>query len=199
MRVIATAVAIGVGIIVLLDVFITNPLLDLLGTTFREWTIILTAFALLLGLYNLLLVHLTRLVKRHEPGFGYSAMVLLTFVIVVSVGLWFGLPSPEMQWVFSYMYLPLQATFFALVAFFLATAAYRALRAKSIETLLMLAAALIVLLGQMPLSDGLAGLRQWVLDVPSTAGVRGILLGVGLGAMATGLRLIVGLDRPYSE
>jgi hypothetical protein len=199
MRVIATAVAIAVGIIVLLDVFITLPLLDQLGTTFREWTIILTAFALLLGLYNLLLVHLSRLVKRHEPGFGYSAVVLVTFVIVLSAGLWFGLPSPQMEWLFSYLYLPLQGTFFALMAFFLATAAYRSLRAKSLETLLMLAAALVVFLGQMPLSDSLAGVRQWVLNVPSTAGVSGILLGVGLGAMATGLRLIVGLDRPYSE
>lgn len=199
MRWIAPAVAIAVGFIMLVDVFIANPLLDALGSAFREWTIILTAFGLLLGLYNLLTVHLTRVVRRHEPGAGYSIIVLLTFVIVVIAGMWFGLPSAEMQWVFNYLYVPLQGTFFALVAFLLAAAAYRALRARSIETLLMLAAALIVFLGQMPLSGGLAGVRQWILDVPSTAGVRGVLLGVGLGAMATGLRLIVGLDRPYSE
>ncbi len=199
MRWIAPAVAIGVGIIMLLDVFFMNPVLDGLGSAFREWTIILTAFALLLGLYNLLLVHLARLVRRHEPGFGYSAVVLVTFVIVVTAGMWFGLPSAQMQWIFNYLYSPLQATFLALVAFLLATAAYRSLRARSLETGLMLAAALIVFLGQMPLSEGLAGVRQWILEVPSTAGVRGILLGVGLGVMATGLRLIVGLDRPYSE
>lgn len=199
MRWLATAVAIGVGLVVLLDFFFQHPLLDPIGQAFRQWTIILTAFALLLGLVNLLTVHLMRIVRRNEPGAGYSAVVVFTAVVVAVIGLWYGLPSAEMGWVFTYLYVPLQAAFFALVAFFIATAAYRALRARSIETLLMLVVALVVLLGQVPLVRALADAKDWILAVPSEAGVRGILLGVGLGTMATGLRLLVGLDRPYSE
>jgi len=199
MKRIPTAIAIGVGLIVLFDFFFTLPLVNAIGFAFREWTIILTAFAVLLGLVNLMMAHLTRIVRHNEPSTGYSVLVLLTAAIVFLLGLLFGLPSAPMNWVFDNLYLPLQGAFFALVAFFLATAAYRALRARSLETTLMLVAALIVLLGQTPLVSVLPRTREWVLDVPSTAGVRGILLGVALGTIATGLRLITGMDRPYSE
>lgn len=196
---IPTAVTIAVGLVILLDFFLTHPLLDRIGVAFREWTIILMAFAMLLGLANLLLVHLLRVVRRSEPGTGYSAIVLLTSTFVIAIGLLFGLPSAPMAWLFDNVYVPLQGAFFALVAFFLATAAYRALRAQNVETTLMLIAALIVFLGQMPLLNALGDVKEWVLRVPSEAGVRGILLGVALGTIATGLRLIVGIDRPYSE
>ncbi len=199
----ATAVAIGVGLITLLDLFFTNTLLDPIGATFREWTIILTAFALLLGVSNLLFVHLSRIIRRNETGAGYSFIVLVTFAIVTILGIWFGVSSAPMNWIFNNLYVPLQSAFFGLAAFFLATAAYRALRARNIETTLMLLAALVVFVGQIPLASTPLGIlstaRDWVLAVPSTAGVRGILLGVALGTIATALRLIIGMDRPYSE
>ncbi|MDE3088419.1 MAG: hypothetical protein KGJ80_03395 [Chloroflexota bacterium] len=199
MKWLPTAIAIAVGLVVLFDFFFALPLLDAIGAAFREWTILLTAFALLLGLINLLSVHLMRVIRRTEPNTGYSLLVLITTVVVFLVGLLFGLPSAPMTWLFDNVYVPLQGAFFALVAFFLATAAYRALRARSIETTLMLLAALIVFVGQAPLLNALTQAKDWVLNVPSTAGARGILLGVALGTIATGLRLIVGLDRPYSE
>ncbi len=192
-----TAIAIGVGIVTLLTFFFRLPLLDALGAAFREWTIVLTAFAVLLGLINLLAVHFKRIARRNESGAGYSLIVIVTALIVLGIGLL--LPSEMLTWVFENMYLPLQGAFFALVAFFLATAAYRALRARSVETTVMLLAAVIVLLGQTPFTSFLAQAKQWVLFVPSEAGVRGILLGVALGVIATGLRLLLGQDRPYSE
>lgn len=195
----AVAVAIGVGIIVLFGKFFTLPYISIIVDTFTAWTVILTAFAVLLGLINLVSVHASRIVRRNEPGLGYSIVVLLTAVIVFLVGVWFGLPSAQMSWVFDNLYVPLQGAFFALVAFFLATAAYRSLRARSFETTLMLVVALIVFLGQTPLVTTLSQAKDWLLSVPSTAGVRGILLGVALGTIATGLRLITGMDRPYSE
>jgi hypothetical protein len=193
------AVAIGVGIIVLFAKFFTLPYINIIVDAFTTWTIILTAFAVLLGLINLVSVHLSRIVRRKEPGLGYSIVVLLTAVTVFLVGLWFGLPSSQMSWVFDNLYVPLQGSFFALVAFFLATAAYRSLRARSFETTLMLVVALFVFLGQTPLVNTLSQAKDWLLSVPSTAGARGILLGVALGTIATGLRLITGMDRPYSE
>ena len=199
MRLIPTAIAIAVGLVTLLDYFFTLPLLHAVGEAFRQFTIMLTAFALLLGLINLVKVHLTRIVRRHEASAGYSVIVVITAALVLVVGLWFMLPSPPMTWIFDNLYAPLQSAFFALVAFFLATAAYRALRARNIETMWMLLAALVVFAGQTPILGVLVDAREWVLNIPSTAGVRGILLGVALGTIATALRLLVGLDRPYSE
>jgi len=199
MRQISIAVACGVGIVVLADFFFTHPLLDLLGIAFREWAIILTAFAMLLGIFNVLSVHVRRIIQRDESGTGYSVVVLISAALVGMIGFLAGLPSPAMTWIFENLYSPVQSALFALLAFFLATAAYRALRARSIETLLMLVAALIVFIGQTPLLNTLGDAKDWILRVPAVAGVRGILIGVALGTIATGLRLLVGLDRPYSE
>lgn len=199
MRQISIAVACGVGIIVLADFFFAQPLLDLLGIALREWAIILTAFAMLLGIFNILSVHVRRIIKRDESGTGYSVIVLISAALVGMIGFLAGLPSPAMMWIFENIYSPVQSALFALLAFFLATAAYRALRARSVETLLMLAAALIVFIGQTPLLNLLSDAKDWILRVPAEAGVRGILIGVALGTIATGLRLLVGLDRPYSE
>jgi hypothetical protein len=199
MRLIPTAIAIAVGLVTLLDYFFTLPLLHAVGEAFKQFTVILTAFALLLGLINLLRVHLARIVRRHEASAGYSVVVVITAVLVFVVGMWFALPSAPMTWIFDNVYVPLQGAFFALVAFFLATAAYRALRARNLETTWMLIAALVVFAGQTPILGVLADAREWVLNIPSTAGVRGILLGVALGTIATALRLLIGLDRPYSE
>lgn len=199
MKWLSTAVAIAVGIIVLIGTFFPVPLLNALSLAFKDWAIILTAFALLVGLVNLLLVHLVRIFRRQEPGALYSIIVLVTSITVMLIGLVFGVADGPMSWIFDHVYLPLQGAFLALAAFFLATAAYRAMRARSFETLLMLIAALIVLLGQTPLVSLLADAKAWALSVPSTAGVRGILLGVALGTIATGLRLLIGMDRPYSE
>lgn len=203
MKRIPTAIAIAVGIVTLLTFFLQLPLLNALGAAFKTWTIILTAFALLLGLGNLLLVHFLRIVRRNESGAGYSAIVLSTAIVVSLIGLLFGLSTFPMTWIFDNVYVPLQSAFFALTTFFLATAAYRALRARSLETTLMLLAALIVFLGQTPLvnsvTDFFTNAKEWLLSVPSEAGVRGILLGVALGTLATGLRLLAGMDRPYSE
>jgi hypothetical protein len=199
MRQISVAVAIGVGIVILADFFFTHPLLDAVGAAFRDWAIILTAFAMLLGIFNVLNVHILRLFRRVESGAGYSLVVLISATGVAVIGLLAGLSSAPMTWIFENIYIPIQSAFFALLAFFLATAAYRALRARSIETLLMLIAALIVFLGQTPLLNWLSDAKDWVLRVPAEAGVRGILIGVALGTVATALRLLVGLDRPYSD
>jgi hypothetical protein len=200
MRQVTTAIAIAVGFIVLFDYFFQQAIIDAMGHAFVEWTIVLTAFAVLLGLGNLLIVHVTRAVRHNEPSAGYSVIVLITSLIVFTLGMVSNGPSGEpMTWVFTNMYVPLQGAMFALVAFFLATAAYRALRIRNFESVLLVVAALVVFLGQIPLFDWFADAKDWLLRVPSEAGVRGILLGVAIGTIATGVRLLVGIDRPYSE
>jgi hypothetical protein len=159
---------------------------------------LLSAFALLLGLVNLARVHLTRIAHR-EKEIGYSVLMLAVTGMVTGMGLILGLADGALPWLFEHVYLPLQSSLFALTAFFLATAAYRALRARSLETSLMVMAAVVVFLGQTPWLGSWAIAKEWLLRVPSEAGVRGILLGAALGVVATGVRLLLGVDRPYSD
>ncbi len=201
-RVLPTAVMMGTGFIVLLGQFtqvdVFNTLyLPQLSSLFVNWASILFAFALVLGLLNLLAVHINRIRQRIE-GWTYSLVLLATVFVVLCAGL-SGVNSLSLNWIFRNVQVPLQATLLSLLVFFIASAAFRAYRTGSRAVLVMLVVAVIVLLGQMPLGDSLSlelvGVSQWIRDVPAVAGARGILLGVALGTIATGLRIILGVER----
>ncbi len=197
-RVVLGLVALLAGLIVLLDYFLENPLLDWLGSYLLEGAVILGACALLLGLWNLLLVH-ERRIRRREHGWGTSVAILLSALGSLVLGLvcW---QTPAFDWFYRYLLFPLEASAGALLAFAVAGAAVRTWRFGALEGSLLLGAGLLVLLGSLPLGgwmDWLAPLRQWIIAVPALAAVRGILLGVALGIVATGLRVLFWVDRPY--
>lgn len=195
------AMAMAIGALMLIDFFFDERHINALGGFFLESVVIVVAFALLLGLLNVLVVHLRRIIKR-EGGWFYS-IALMAMALIVMVA---GLPGPDSSvvvWIFDYIQFPLQAATFSLLAFFVATAAYRGLRMRSLEAVAFVLAAVVVLIGQVPvgryLGDVVPALKDWILNVPSTAGVRGIIIGVALGTIATGVRVLTGLDRPYGD
>jgi hypothetical protein len=197
-RSVATAIAIGVGLFVLLDFFVQNAFIWTLKFVFVRWAIIVAAFAMILGFFNVLIVHLNKIL-RFKQGWFYSIFLVLTMMIVLILGLIEGPQGSLTSRIFHYVLFPLQATIFSLLAFFVASAAYRAFRLRSWESALLVITGVIVLLGQVPLWEALTSFKEWILEVPSMASARGILLGVALGTVATGLRVLLGIDRPYSE
>jgi hypothetical protein len=205
-RTLPTAVAIAIGIFVLVALFVSNPLLDAIGTYLIDTAVIIAAFALFLGLLNVLRVHARRLRERRQ-GAIYSAVLLLSMFVVLAFGLLplpdkpSGPSQPTVQWIFQNIQVPIQASLSALIVFLIVTAAYRLLRIRNFESFVMLLVALLVLAGQVTvgLLPVLPGVRNWILDVVAMAGVRGILLGVALGALLTSIRLLLGVERPYSD
>lgn len=201
-QLIPVAVAIGVGLIVLLGQFISNATLDQIVGALVGWGAIVAAFALLLGLVNVILFHTGRVIARHAQ-MPFSILILLSALIVFLLVLPSGGASAASFWVLRYIYQPLEASFLALLVFFIATAIYRALRMRTWEMALFALSAFIVLVGSVPFMQVLPPIfpaaKEWVVNVPTVAGMRGILLGVALGIIATGLRLLTGIDRPYSQ
>ena len=192
------------GLLVLAGFFTNDRSVDTLGLYIVRIASVVAAFALVLGMINVLAVHLNKVYSR-DKGWIYSMVLLMALLVTLSVGFLTGGPaSPWMQDIFETVLFPLEATLFSLLAFFVVTAIYRAFRVKSFETGLFVIFGVIVLLGQVPvgavISNGqLPIIKDWVLDVPALAGARGILLGVALGTVATGLRVLVGIDRPYVD
>lgn len=184
------------------------PVWQNLEETFATWLRIIAAFAFLLGMYSLLHLHWNR-IRRKNPGWGYSAFVYvgfgLTFLFALyNDGKWFLQPQAEgggLRWMFRYVQVPCQATMFSILAFFIASAAYRTFRARTPEAVILLIAAVIVMLGRVPIGaflyEGLPTFAQWLMAIPNMAAKRGILLGVSLGAIATSLRIIFGIERSY--
>lgn len=193
-------IAISAGIIVLAGYFI--PGLEFLRLTILAWASIAGGFALLVGVINLLSVHWDK-VKSRQPGRVYSLVLVASFVAAVILT---GLSKPTgtwSLWLLNYIQIPVEASLLALLVVTLTITAIRLVRRRfDIYTALFLGAALVALAGAAPLYwigeiRLLSSLREWLAQVPATAGMRGILIGVGLGAVATGLRVLMGADRPY--
>ncbi len=193
-------IAMVAGVLVLLSQFFVD--LSGIGGLLVVVAGQVAAFAVLLGLVNVAGVHLQRIARRDKNAWS-SLVSLVTALVIFLLVLPSGGASLASDWIFRYVYRPLEASFLALLVFFIATAAFRALRARTWETVLLVVTALVVLIGSAPLanliSPVLPTIKEWVMNVPTVAGMRGIAIGVALGAIATGLRLLTGIDRPYSE
>lgn len=184
------------------------PVWERVEETFTTWYRIIAAFAFLLGTYSLLHLHWNR-IRRKGAGWGYSAFVYVGFGLtllfaIYNDGKWFLEAQAEgggLRWMFRYVQVPCQATMFSILAFFIASAAYRTFRARTPEAVILLVAAVIVMLGRVPIGaflyEGLPTFAQWLMAIPNMAAKRGILLGVSLGAIATSLRIIFGIERSY--
>lgn len=200
----STAVAILAGLIVLLGYFLDIPLLTDIRQLFLRWFVILAAIALLVGVVNLARVHLEKITER-KPGFPYSFVLLISLVITLVLGLLFGPTSDWSQWIFNYIQVPIESSLMAVLAAVLIFAAARLLRSRlTFFSVIFLTTALVVLLGTAPILGiefpwlhGENGLRTWLQGLMAVAGARGILLGIALGTVATGLRILMGADRPY--
>jgi hypothetical protein len=104
-------------------------------------------------------------------------------------------------WFYDHVFDPCNSTMFALLAFFIASAAFRAFRARNTEAALLLGAAIIVMLGRAPIGGAIHEwfplISDWIVDIPNNAGRRAIMMGAALGAIVTGLRVILGLERSH--
>lgn len=201
------AVASAAGLFVLAGYFVTVDVLVGLRLLLIQWAVLLAAAALLLGLFNLLAVHWNK-VGLQEAGWPYSALLILVFLVTLVLGLLFGPDYSVVLLLFRYVQLPVEASLMALLAVSLTVAGFRLLaRRRDIVSIVFMGTALLVLLGTAPWPIGgesvvylaVSDLRAWVTQVWAAAGARGILLGVALGAITTGLRVLLASDRPYGD
>jgi hypothetical protein len=195
------------GVIIVVTFFIPHQPFGGMQQRLLLWYSIVLGFTLLLGVDSLLRSNIRRIARR-QPGWGYAAVLMAGFLVCLVAGAvslfrdrsLIALSGPFM-YVYTYVIVPLQATMFALLAFFIASAAYRAFRARTLEATLLLITAAIVMLGRVPVGaelwDKLPQIQDWIMEVPQMAAKRGIFIGIALGTIAMSLRVILGLERTY--
>lgn len=186
--------------------YVPHPASEQLLTSVTKWLQIIGGFALILGVTSLFQLHAAK-IRRQEAGWGYSLVLYAGVVGTVLIGLWNGGKETidgamtSFGWVYSYTLVPLQGTMFAILAFFIASAAYRSFRARSREAAVLLVAAMIVMMGRVPLGEYIlpisGDLSAWILNVLNAAVRRAILIGVSLGAVALSFKIIFGVERSY--
>ncbi len=202
----------GIGMVI--QFFIPHPASKFIYNSVLDWMIIISGFTYVLAIYSLFNLHWYRIVRKKE-NWGYSMVTIVAMIITAILGVVLGAFQPTslllkmnpnvettpLMVIYENIQMPMQATMFSLLAFFIASAAFRAFRARNVHATLLLATALIVLLGRVPIGafiwDKLPNFVEWILKYPSMAAQRGIKLGVGLGMISTALKIILGIERGY--
>lgn len=195
-----------VGSFLLATYFFENPTLDLAGNMLTNWGVIVTAFTFGLASVNILRIHSARIANQ-RPGWINSVALIVTMFTFIGVGIYSRHnPSNEaaaklFSNLFDYSYSPFSATMYAMIAFYVASASYRAFRMRSFEATLLLTAAVLVMLGNAPIAElfwsKFPVIGRWLLSVINTTGQRGIAIGVAIGGFATSLRILLGFDRGH--
>jgi len=196
------------GTFMLVDFFVPHVVVSGAADEMKQWGIIVIAASILLGIGNLIRVHSKKIARRQE-GWIYSIITLASMGVMFAFGGPWGTieEGSAFNWMFINMQVPLQSTMFSLLAFFIASAAYRAFRLRSAEASLLLIAAIVVMLGRVPIGQFLTRnlpekatlpwITETIMSYPNMAAFRGILMGAALGVMAMGLRIILGIERSY--
>lgn len=165
-----------------------------------EYLLVWESFIILLGIINLTRIHATN-VRRRRPHWYASAWLLICMYGYSMLGIFETNQGENFQFVYRNIMSPLGATMYSMLAFYIASAAYRAFRVRSREATVLLVSAIIVMLARAPIGAAIWSyipkLGGWIMDVPNTAAVRGILLGVEIGIYATYIRVLLGLERAH--
>jgi len=208
----SVVIAISFGLLVLAGYIFgykgdgTLSLLGELQLLILNVAVILAGFAVLIGIFNLLLVH-TKKVTQKKKGAGYSIVLIITLVITFILGLlghYIPVAASLFNEAFKSIQLPIESSLMALLVVTLTYASIRLLRRHlNVLSVIFLLTAWLILVGTAPwpfigdvpfFSDIL---RPFIAQLPAAAGARGILIGVALGTLTTGLRILFGSDRPY--
>ncbi len=198
--VLATAFAISFGIIILLGYFVN---LGVVRQALLDWAVTLGGVAVFLGIVNLFAVHAGK-VRTREKNWPYSLLLIGTMLMTLLVGLVFGPQHAVMVALFNSVQLPVEASLLAVLAVTCVYASIRLFRrGVSLFAVVFLATAILMLLSTaaLPWVGYIPGLgeylRPMIAQVLAAGGARGLLIGVALGALTTGLRVLFGVDRPY--
>jgi len=166
-----------------------------------EWADVVYTFALVLGSASLWAMHQKKVQQKGE-GWIYSVVTLVALLGVTAFGVIQGVEAGTVVGrIYNMVNAPLASTMFSLLAFFIASAAFRAFRARNVEATLLLVTAIVMMVGRVSVGEffwkGFPPLTEWLLDVPNLAAKRAVAIGIGLGAISTALKIILGIDRSY--
>lgn len=202
MRVVTAAFAIAAGIIVLLGYFFPGPL-GSLRILLLDWAVILAGVAVLVGIYNLAAVQMEKF-RAGQKGGVYGVILVVSLLITFGFGVILGPDNQYMQLTMNAIVMPVEASLMAILAVTLIYASIRLLRRRvDVMSIVFLVAAVVFLILIMPtpfgplLGDRVNQAGLSFLELFSGGGARGLLIGIALGTLLTGLRVLFGVDRPY--
>lgn len=188
-----------VGVLMITDFFVVSPDLRSVVSEIQRWAVVAVAFTVALGVINLTRIHVKRITDKTKGQWYHSAWLLVIMYVTLVIGLAGTVKAPAFMWIFNNLYYPADATIYAMVAFFIARASYRALRIRNLDSAILLIAAFVVLIRNTPILvyfwNGFVYLDNWVENVLSASASRGITITIALGLILLGLKTLLGREK----
>jgi len=211
------------GLLVIIAEFIPVKPFSSISSEVEMWFLVIAGFSIVLGQMSLLKINFIKVYRKVE-SWQYSLITIISFTVMFICGILWGMQnqpgllgqgeyisnifgSKLFDYIFDNIYQHLMASVFSLLAFYIASAAYRAFIARTVESTLLLSAAVIVMLGNTSVGSSLTqhlpaylhlpNIKDFIMDFPNTAGQRAIMIGAGLGIIGSSLRIILGLERSW--
>lgn len=200
MRIFTAAFAIAAGLFVLLGYFFPQPL-EWLRVLLLDWAVVIAGMAVLVGIFNLAAVQMEKF-RAGQKGGMYGALLVFALIITFGLGLILGPDHQYMRLAMNAIIMPVEASLMAILAVTLIYASVRLLRRRvDVMSIVFLVVAVIFLIAVIPTpSSAINAVQEFMLQVSgmfSRGGTRGLLIGIALGTLLTGLRVLFGVDRPY--
>lgn len=170
------------------------------STEVRNSSTILASYFIGLSAITMYRNHARQVIRR-KSGWYNSIILIVTLTAVIAVGVLTGSQSNQTNWIYKYVLTSLDGAGFSLLAFYIASGAYRSFRVRTLETTLFLIAGILITFLNTPLMvaifPGIVPVASWILDVPNTGAIRGVTMGVAFGVLGIGLRIILGKERGH--
>ena len=200
------AIILVMGLFTIVTSFVPARPIAELNQMFRNWYIGIITFFIFLGTLNLVRSNSEK-IKVRARDWQYSIILISALAVMLIAGFYKGRASTDEGQPFMYLYFnvqfPLESTMYSLLAFFVTSAAFRAFRARNKEALCLLLAAVVIMLGRVPVGSliwkGFPDVTEWIMNYPNAAAKRGIRLGIDLGLISMALRMILGIERSYMQ
>lgn len=188
------------GILMILEHFIPMPAsVTGINVTLRSFVTVVSAAALILGIVFLTISHV-RTVSEKKGGWYYSIFYIASLLITAGLGL-VGVRNEAFLWIYNNMTASIGAALYSLTAFYITSAAYRVFRARNWNSAVLLVSGFVVLMMLIPIGaiifPPVVPVGEWLRSFPSSAGFRGMIMGISLGIMGLGVRVFTGRQKEH--
>jgi hypothetical protein len=202
-KIISAIIIITVGLVTLAGYFYRDALSPLLSL-FTDWAILLVGVAGILGVGYLLRMHIVRIIKRQKGTF-YSVVLIIVFLLTIVSGILFSPQSEYFKDLILNVQVPVEASLLGVVAITLLYTSVRVIRVQGWTPMSVgfISSALVMLILNLGLlrieSNSIVGRIVGFIQRLPVVGARGLLMGMALGGLIVGLRVLLSLDQPLGE
>ncbi|MBF0314134.1 MAG: hypothetical protein HQK50_07670 [Oligoflexia bacterium] len=193
-------ITLGMGIYTFAYYFMPHRAMQNIWDQLSNWAIIVGGGSMAVGIVSMFRTYYKRSMNRADPNRYYCMITLVCMVGMAVIGFVTGIGDGTLfNDLFLNVMLPLESTMFSLLAFYIASAAFRSFRLKTFSAGLLLFAAVVVMLAQIPAGENISKqipvIAAWINEYPNVAAQRAIMIGIAIGSVATALKIILGIDK----